>query len=98
MNIGKEIESFGYGFDTIFKECIMEKVKYEYENNKSGFKFTLYRPLGQKYVQEKMSKTELAVFNIIKKNNYVRTGEIAKIKYIERVGDDYNGYWIIVEK
>lgn len=112
----KEIESFGYGFDTTFKECIKEKVKYEYENNKSGFKFTFYRPLGQKYVQEKLSKTELSVFNLIKKNNYVRTGEIAKIisksdktvyraikrlkelKYIERVGDDYNGYWTIVEK
>ena len=67
-------------------------------------------------LDKNMSKTELSVFNLIKKNNYVRTGEIAKIisksdktvyraikrlkelKYIERVGDDYNGYWTIVEK
>lgn len=45
-----EIESFGYGFDNTFKECMLSNVKYEYENTKSGFKFTFYRPLGQKYV------------------------------------------------
>ena len=42
-----EIESFGYGFDNTFKECMLSNVKYEYENTKSGFKFTFYRPLGQ---------------------------------------------------
>ena len=42
-----EIESFGYGFDNAFKECNNNNVKYEYENTKSGFKFTFYRPLGQ---------------------------------------------------
>ena len=111
-----EIESFGYGFDNTFKECAMAKVKYEYENNKSGFKFIFYRPLGQKYVREKMTETEMAVFVAIKKNNYVRVSEIALIigkscktvsraikklkdlKYIERVGDDYNGYWQVVEE
>ncbi|MBO6261601.1 MAG: winged helix-turn-helix domain-containing protein [Bacilli bacterium] len=53
------------------------KVKYEYENTKSGFKFTFYRPLGQKYVQD-MSETEIKVLKEIKKNNYARISEIAK--------------------
>ena len=111
-----EIESFGYGFDNAFKECKLAKVKYEYENTKSGFRFTFYRPLGQKYVQDQMTKTETKVLLAIKKNNYARISEIAKaieksdktvsraikklkeLKYIERVGDDYNGYWKVLEK
>ena len=110
------IESFGYGFDNVFKECKLAKVKYEYENTKSGFKFTFYRPLGQKYVLDQMTKTEAKVLSAIKKNNYARISEIAKaieksdktvsraikklkeLKYIERVGDDYNGYWKVLER
>lgn len=109
-----EIESFGYGFDNTFKECVVSNVKYEYENTKSGFKFIFYRPLGHKYVLDKMTKTEESVFSVIKKNNYVRIAEIARVigksdktvsraikklkdlKYIERVGDDYNGYWKVI--
>ena len=100
----------------VFKECKLAKVKYEYENTKSGFKFTFYRPLGQKYVQDQMTKTETKVLSAIKKNNYARISEIAKaieksdktvsraikklkeLKYIERVGDDYNGYWKVLER
>lgn len=108
-----EIESFGYGFDKTFKECMTSNVKYEYENTKSGFKFTFYRPLGQKFVQE-MTETEAKVFKEIKNNNYVRVAEIATVigksdktvsraikklkdlKFIERVGDDYDGYWKVI--
>lgn len=61
-----------------------------------------------------MTKTEIMVFNEIKKNNYIRVAEIAKLvgksdktvsrsikklkdfRYIERVGDDYNGYWKVL--
>lgn len=61
-----------------------------------------------------MTKTEESVFSIIKKNNYIRIAEIARVisksdktvsraikklkdlKYIERVGDDYNGYWKVI--
>ena len=57
----------------------MSKVKYEYENTKAGFKFTFYRPLGQKYVLDKMSETETKVLLVLKKNNYARVSEIAKI-------------------
>ena len=110
-----EIESFRYGFDNAFKECNNNNVKHEYENTKSGFKFTFYRPLGQKYVQD-MSETEIKLLKEIKKNNYARISEIAKaieksdktvsraikklkeLKYIERIGDDYNGYWKVLER
>lgn len=110
------IESFGYGFDTVFKQCILHKIKYEYVNTKSGFIFTFFRPLGQKYVQDKMSKMDVSVLEAIKKNNYVRASEIAnllnvsdktvyrsikKLKdlgYIERVGEDFSGYWKVLDK
>lgn len=72
-----EIESFGYGFDTVFKECLLKKIKYEYQNTKSGFRFIFYRPLGQKYVQDNMSKTDIKVFEAIKRNNYIRASQIA---------------------
>lgn len=51
------------------------KVKYEYENTKLGFKFTFYRPLGQKYVQDQMTKTETKVLSAIKKkSHYLSSG------------------------
>ena len=56
---------------------ISMQVKYEYENTKSRFKFTFYRPLGQKYVQDQMTKAETKVLSAIKKNNYARISEIA---------------------
>ena len=73
-----EIESFGYGFDKTFKECKKYSVDYDYQNTKSGFKFTFYRPLGQKNVHE-MSKTENEVFKLINDNNYLSGSEMAKI-------------------
>jgi len=73
-----EIESFGYGFDKTFKECKKYSVDYDYQNTKSGFKFTFYRPLGQKNVHE-MSKTENEVFKLINDNNYLSGNEMAKI-------------------
>ena len=63
-----------------------------------------------------MSKTDIAVLDAIKRNNYVRASAIAdtlstsdktiyrsikKLKelgYIVRKGDDYSGYWEIIEK
>lgn len=72
-----EIESFGYGFENTFKICKEKGVNYKYENTKSGFRFTFYRPLGQKYDQD-MSKTVKQVFDEIKNNNYVRAKQISK--------------------
>ena len=72
-----EIESFGYGFENTFKICKEKNVKYYYENTKSGFRFTFYRPLGQKYAQE-MSETERKVYKLIKEDNYIRANEITK--------------------
>ena len=110
-----EIESFGYGLDITFKKCTLFKVAYKYSNTKSGFKFTFYRPLGQKYVRDNMSETDIKIFSFIKKNPFVRASEIAKLLdvsdktiyrsikklkvlgLIVRVGDDYSGYWKIIE-
>ena len=72
-----EIESFGYGFDNVFKICKENDINYKYENTKTGFKFIFYRPLGHKYVPE-MSKTEKLVFEEIKKNCNIRAKDIAK--------------------
>ena len=52
---------------------------YKYSNTKSGFKFTFYRPLGQKYVRDNMSETDIKIFSFIKKNPFVRASEIAKL-------------------
>ena len=108
-----EIESFGYGFENTFKICKKNKVRYEYENTKSGFRFTFYRPLEQKYANE-ISETERSVYDTIRKDNYIRTKQISEIinksektvyraikqlkekKFIERIGDDYSGYWKIL--
>ena len=75
-----EIESFGYGFENTFKICMNNKIKYEYENTKSGFKFIFYRPLALNYFND-LSQTDKDVYDIIKKDNYISAKEIAsKIK------------------
>ena len=72
-----EIESFGYGFENTFKICNSNNIQFEYENTKSGFRFTFYRPLGQKDVQD-MSETEKKVFDMIKSDNYIRANTMAQ--------------------
>lgn len=73
-----EIESFGYGFENTFKICQERNVEYKYENTKSGFRFTFYRPLSKKYSEE-ITDIEKQVFNCIKENNYIRANEISEI-------------------
>lgn len=75
-----EIESFGYGFENTFKICMNNKIKYEYENTKSGFRFIFYHPLALNYFND-LSETDKDVYDIIKKDNYISAKEIAsKIK------------------
>ena len=111
-----EIESFGYGFDTVFKECFNAHVDFKYENTKSGFRFTFYRNLSEKNKRQKLNKTETEVYESIKDNNYVRTNEIASsinksqktvlraikklkdLEYIERIGNERDGYWKVIDK
>ena len=71
------IESFGSGFERTFLECSSEGVDYSYNETKSGFEFIFFRPLGHKNVQE-MSKTEKAVLEEIRKNNYITAKLIAE--------------------
>ena len=71
------IESFGSGFERTFEACSEASVEYSYRNTKSGFEFEFKRPLGHKNVQE-MSKTEIRVFEEIRKNNYATAKQIAE--------------------
>ena len=107
-----EIESFGSGFENTFRICKEKGITYKYENTKSGFRFTFYRPLTKKY--EKMTKTDKKVFDEIKGDTYIRANEISnKLEksektvyrairnlkdngYIERVGNNNTGYWKIL--
>ena len=72
-----KIESFGSGFERTFSECNSSDVAYAYNENRSGFEFTFFRPLGHSNVQE-MSKTEKAVFEAIKIDNYITSKRIAE--------------------
>ena len=69
-----EIESFGYGFDNTFKECKRNNVYYEYENTKSGFKFTFYRNHAK---PNSLSETETEILNEIIKDNYIIAKDIS---------------------
>ncbi|MDO4940304.1 MAG: putative DNA binding domain-containing protein [Erysipelotrichaceae bacterium] len=74
-----EIESFGSGFERTFKACKEIGCTYEYCNTKSGFLFTFHRTLGHKNDQEilKMTKSEKAVFEELKNNNYITQKQIS---------------------
>ena len=72
-----KIESFGSGFERVFTECNNNNVTYEYNDNKSGFEFIFFRPLGHENVQE-MSKTVKLVFTEIQNNSYITISDIAK--------------------
>lgn len=72
-----KIESFGSGFERTFEECRIASVDYCYRNLKSGFEFEFKRALGHKYVQE-LSKTEMAVFEEIRKNNFATANQISE--------------------
>ncbi len=72
-----EIESFGYGFENTFKICDEKNITYKYENTKSGFRFTFFRPLGQKYSYD-ISELSKKVLKLIKEDNYIRANEIGK--------------------
>lgn len=79
-----EIESFGYGFENTFRICQENDVDYEYENTKSGFRFTFYRSLKNSDSQI-LSKTEESVFYEIKNDNYIHVNKISeKINKSER--------------
>lgn len=71
------IESFGSGFSRAFSSCEKEGVTYNYENSKSGFRFTFFRPIGHQNVQE-MSKTQREVYELIKSNNMATAKIISK--------------------
>lgn len=73
----RKIESFGSGFERTFAECNSSGVAYAYNENRSGFEFVFFRPLGHNDVQE-MSKTENIVLEEIRKNNYFTAKQIAQ--------------------
>lgn len=70
------IESFGSGFERTFKACSEAGVEYEYENTMTGFRFVFLRRQGHKNVLD-MSKTEKAVYDMLKENNYLIIKDIA---------------------
>ena len=72
------IESFGSGFERTFKVCSEADVKYEYENTMTGFRFVFLRSHGHKNVHD-MSKTEKAVYDLLKDNNFLIIKEIASV-------------------
>ena len=70
------IESFGSGFERTFKACSEAGVEYEYENTMTGFRFVFLRRQGHKNVLD-MSKTEKAVYDMLRENNYLIIKDIA---------------------
>ncbi len=71
------IESFGTGYERTFALCKSAGIKYEYENTKTGFRFIFYRPHGHENVYE-MSKSEKAVYDLLKKCDYLTNEQLAK--------------------
>lgn len=72
------IESFGSGFERTFEECEKASVRYSYRNLHNGFEFVFERPHGHINVHD-MSKTEAAVLEELKKNNYATAKQIATV-------------------
>ena len=71
-----EIESFGYGFENTFKACAETKTHYSYENTLTGFRFILYRATAS-YTDNRMSKTEESVLNLLRDCDYLTNAQIA---------------------
>ena len=74
------IEQFGSGLNRVISLLEDNSIKYEFNNSDSGFKVVLYRNNNTIVSNKKelnLSKIEEIVLQIIKKNNYITTLEIA---------------------
>ena len=108
-----EIESFGSGFERTFDECEKENILYEYENTKSGFKFTFFRKSEENEII--LSEFDFEVLDCIKDNPFITNDELAekfnkspktiyrsikKLKekgMVKRIGSSFDGSWEIIE-
>lgn len=80
LYLNQTIESFGTGFARVFSLCDKYDIKTKYFNNDFGFVFEFIRTSNvTTNVTFDLSKTEISVFEAIKKHNKVNRSEIAKI-------------------
>lgn len=72
----KIIEAFGTGFERTFEVCNKANVLYRWENTKTGFRITFFRPLENKEVK-KMSELEEKIYQLIKDNKFTSIKDAA---------------------
>ncbi len=82
LYLNKSIEQFGSGFKRINSLCKDAGIRFSYESDELGFKFTLYRPHRQSDIPSvtldvALNGTEMAVLAILKQKPDSSRGEIA---------------------
>ena len=82
LYLNKSIEQFGSGFKRINSLCKDAGIRFSYESDELGFKFTLYRPQRQSDIPSvtldvALNGTEMAVLAILKQKPDSSRGEIA---------------------
>ncbi len=82
LYLNKSIEQFGSGFKRINSLCKDAGIRFSYESDELGFKFTLYRPQRQSDIPSvtldvTLNGTEMAVLAILKQKPDSSRGEIA---------------------
>ena len=82
LYLNKSIEQFGSGFKRINSLCKDAGIRFSYESDELGFKFTLYRPQRQRDIPSvtldvTLNGTEMAVLAILKQKPDSSRGEIA---------------------
>lgn len=99
LYLSKNIEQFGSGLKRIDRICKENKIKYNYENTKNGFKFIVYRnELKQAnnkvkdYGMEKLSRTEEMVLKLLRIDSNVSRQDLAdniakNVKTVQRALD-----------
>lgn len=89
LYLGKDIEKWGSGLKRIYDACREAKVKVKFENLKSGFLVTFYRPSPQvtpqatpQVAEDKHLRTltelETKILSLIKENARISRNEIAR--------------------
>lgn len=99
LYLSKNIERFGSGLKRIDRMCKDNKIKYDYENTRNGFKFIIYRKVlnningeVESNKSKELTRTEETVLRLLEKNSNVSRQELAdniakSVKTIQRALD-----------
>jgi len=94
LYLTSDIERWGSGLKRIHDACVEANVKVTFENLKTGFLVTFYRPrvsdIGEKTREKVREKTREKILRLIRENPHITTLELAKKSEITPKGIEWN--------